>query len=57
MPDEWQEKVSPVIMFPRLITKSQLLQNAVIFKKLTGAKKPSHFENASAGFLVQKITK
>jgi hypothetical protein len=58
-PDEWREKVSPVIMFPQLIAKSRLAfsKSQGIFKKPTGAKKLSHFENAGAGFLVPKIAK
>jgi hypothetical protein len=41
MPDEWREKVSPVITFPRLITKSR-----VIFKKPTEAKKAESFSKS-----------
>jgi len=46
-PDEWREKVSPVITFPRLIAKSwsAFSKSRVIFKKPT------------AGFLAPKIAK
>jgi hypothetical protein len=39
-PDEWREKVSPVITFPRLIAKSwsAFSKSRVIFKKPTDAK-------------------
>jgi hypothetical protein len=40
-PDEWQEKVSPIITFPRLIAKSR-----VIFKKPTEAKKAESFSKS-----------
>jgi hypothetical protein len=44
-PDEWREKVSPVIMFPRRIAKSRsaFSKSRVIFKKPTGAKKAESF--------------
>jgi hypothetical protein len=39
-------------------TASQLFQKADLLpKQLTGTKKPSHFENAGASFLVPKIAK
>jgi hypothetical protein len=44
-PDEWREKVSPVIVFPRLIAKSRsaFSKSRVIFKKPTEAKKAESF--------------
>jgi hypothetical protein len=45
-PDEWREKVSPVIMFT---THHQ--------KPVGFFKKPSHFQKAGAGFLAPKIVK
>jgi hypothetical protein len=44
-PDEWREKVSPVITFPRLIAKSwsAFSKSRVIFKKPTAAKKAESF--------------
>jgi hypothetical protein len=43
--DEWGEKVSPVIMFPRLIAKSRsaFSKSRVIFKKPTGTKNAESF--------------
>jgi hypothetical protein len=39
-------------------TASQLFQKVDLLpKQLTGTKKPSHFENAGASFLVPKIAK
>jgi hypothetical protein len=52
-PDEWREKVSPVITFPRLIAKSW----SAFSKSRLPPKKPSHFQNAGAGFLAPKIAK
>jgi hypothetical protein len=58
-PDEWWEKVSPVITFPRLIAKSwsAFSKGHVISKSQLPPKKPSHFQNAGAGFLTPKIAK
>jgi hypothetical protein len=58
-PDEWREKVSPVIKFPRLSPKAgRLFQKAESFSKSRLLpKKPSHFQNAGAGFLAPKIAK
>jgi hypothetical protein len=44
MPDEWREKVSPVITFPRLIAKSW----SAFSKSRLPPKKPSHFQIAGA---------
>jgi hypothetical protein len=41
-PDEWREKVSPVITFPRLIAKSW----SAFSKSRLPPKKPSHFQKA-----------
>jgi hypothetical protein len=43
--DEWREKVSPVILFSRLIAKSRsaFSKSRVIFKKPTCAKKAESF--------------
>jgi hypothetical protein len=41
-PDEWREKVSPVITFPRLIAKSW----SAFSKSRLRPKKPSHFQKA-----------
>jgi hypothetical protein len=45
MPDEWWEKMSPIITFPRLIAKSwsAFSKSRVIFKKPTAAKKAKSF--------------
>jgi hypothetical protein len=40
-------------MFPRLIAKSR----SAFSKSRLAPKKPSHFENAGAGFLAPKIAK
>jgi hypothetical protein len=47
-PDEWREKVSPVITFPRLIAKSwsAFSKSRVIFKKPTAAKKAESFSKS-----------
>jgi hypothetical protein len=46
--DEWREKVSPVILFSRLIAKSRsaFSKSRVIFKKPTGAKKAESFSKS-----------
>jgi hypothetical protein len=46
--DEWREKVSPVILFSRLIAKSRsaFSKSRVTFKKPTGAKKAESFSKS-----------
>jgi hypothetical protein len=47
-PNEWREKVSPVILFSRFIAKSRsaFSKSRVIFKKPTGAKKAESFSKS-----------
>jgi hypothetical protein len=60
MLDEWWDKVSPMITFPRLIPKSwsAFSKTQVIFKKPTAAKKAKSFSKCQRWlFGAKKIAK